>query len=381
MRVIPKHENLNWNDIQAFYNDGNSIDKCLLYFSIPNNAIGYGISRGKFKTRNPREASNLKLGKPGPRASSETRAKLSAMRIKYLQEHPDRVPYLLNHKNKGPSYPERYFTDVFSKEGFPVVYHYRIGVYELDFALVDEKVDIEIDGNQHYCDPVVMASDIRRNKMLEALGWKIVRIRWSHFVSLLDEDKKAFVYDLKSRYVLKTVDSGTPISVYQRPPIRDKCRCGKTKTIESSLCKRCEKWAVLDKETKIIYDEVMALGLKPKSVKSEIARRLGASCSCVNERCVRLNLPLRRVPRRKPDPSSLICPQCGGQKGETSKICGQCNHTYKISDDAIRDAVSKTIPGRHRMREICITLGAHKRYMRKRLILLNIDLKRPWPSI
>jgi len=37
---------------------------------------------------------------------------------KYFKEHPDRVPYVLNHSSK-ESYPEQYFRIAFKNEGFP----------------------------------------------------------------------------------------------------------------------------------------------------------------------------------------------------------------------------------------------------------------------
>jgi very-short-patch-repair endonuclease len=33
-----------------------------------------------------------------------------------------------------------------------IVKSYRIGLYELDFSIPDKRIDIEIDGDQHYYD-------------------------------------------------------------------------------------------------------------------------------------------------------------------------------------------------------------------------------------
>ena len=71
---------------------------------------------------------------------------------------------------------------------------YQIGIYQLDFAFVDLKIDLEIDGDQHYLDQRIAASDIRRTKYLEELGWKTIRVRWSNYKKLAD--KKQFVDEI-----------------------------------------------------------------------------------------------------------------------------------------------------------------------------------------
>lgn len=46
--------------------------------------------------------------------------------------------------------------------------------YRLDFALVDEKIDIEIDGSSHAGRE---ERDMLRDKILKIFGWKIIRIK------------------------------------------------------------------------------------------------------------------------------------------------------------------------------------------------------------
>ena len=56
-----------------------------------------------------------------------------------------------------------------TKEGISLIYHYRISKYELDFCDLDRKVDIEIDGDQHYLDKRIKQSDIERDNYLQSL--------------------------------------------------------------------------------------------------------------------------------------------------------------------------------------------------------------------
>lgn len=54
--------------------------------------------------------------------SNETKQKISNSRKKYLNEHPDKVPFKLNHSSK-KSYPEQYFEELFNKEKILLQYH------------------------------------------------------------------------------------------------------------------------------------------------------------------------------------------------------------------------------------------------------------------
>lgn len=127
--------------------------------------------------------------KRGP-LSEETKKKISESRIKFLRENPDMVPYKLNHYSKGRSYPEEYWKRILDSHKISYTEQYQVGPYQLDFV-IGNNIDLEIDGDQHYLDKRVVASDKRRNEYLENLGWKIVRIKWSDYKKIVD--KKAFI--------------------------------------------------------------------------------------------------------------------------------------------------------------------------------------------
>lgn len=54
----------------------------------------------------------------------------------------------------------------------------------MDFAFEEDKIDIEIDGDQHFLDDRIVEHDIKRNTILSELGWTIYRIKWSEFKKL-----------------------------------------------------------------------------------------------------------------------------------------------------------------------------------------------------
>lgn len=67
----------------------------------------------------------------GLKLSEEQKKKISESRKKYLEEHPDKIPYVMNHSSK-VSYPEKYFMEVL--KDLPIKYNYQVGLYQLDFC-------------------------------------------------------------------------------------------------------------------------------------------------------------------------------------------------------------------------------------------------------
>jgi len=144
-----------------------------------------------------RKKEKLSMANKGKKLSEETKNKISKSRKEFLLNNPDKVPYLLNH-SRNESYPEKYFWSIFEKQNLGIIRDFRIGLYELDFSIPDKKIDIEIDGDQHYYDTKILQSDIRRNKYLEELGWDIIRIRWSDYKKMDNKSKEEYIIELLS---------------------------------------------------------------------------------------------------------------------------------------------------------------------------------------
>lgn len=135
----------------------------------------------------------------GKKHTEETKSKISIARKKFLTENPDKVPYLINHSSR-KSYPETYFEQIFFDENIPLKYHLQVSKYELDFYNEDYKIDVEIDGEQHYLDKRIFESDKERNAYLESLGWIIFRIRWSEYQQLSLESKRSVIEDIRKLF-------------------------------------------------------------------------------------------------------------------------------------------------------------------------------------
>lgn len=187
-----------WDEIQKYYDEGKTWKEVAERFCIGCKTISRNAKKGLFVSRSRSEANFLSRKDKEPRKlSEETKKKISVARKKFLKENPHMVPYKLNHYSQGKSYPEKYFKRLFDDNGINLVEQFPIYIYQLDFADPIRKIDIEIDGDQHYLDSKIVESDKRRNKYLEENGWIIYRIRWSDYQRLKKDSKKRIIKQIK----------------------------------------------------------------------------------------------------------------------------------------------------------------------------------------
>jgi len=241
-----------------------------------------------------RKAKNEKLKIKGKerKHSEETKKKLSEIRINYLKQNPDKVPYKLNHSSK-ESYPEKYFTELFENEGFGVSKKLQIGLYELDFYIPNKKIDIEIDGSQHYTDSKIVESDKRRTSFLESEGWDVIRIDWAKYQKMNFEEKADYIKDLKN-YINKLV--------FEKPTIIEKerlnkdykyCDCGGVKYRDSAMCINCRN---LNRKKKALYPnvEILLEEIKNSSCR-EVSKKYGISDTALNKHIKKIIGGIKKV--------------------------------------------------------------------------------------
>lgn len=164
----------NWKEIQAFYDTGKTWRDITNHFGACQATILSAAKNGRFKSRNVSDAQILSNKKHKRTHSEETKQKISEARIKYLNDNPDKVPYLINHSSK-QSYPEKIFQQALESSGITGwFYNYQFGIYQYDFAFPDLKIDVEIDGSTHNL-PKVKRIDERRDQFSKSNGWKVIR--------------------------------------------------------------------------------------------------------------------------------------------------------------------------------------------------------------
>lgn len=76
-----------------------------------------------------------------------------------------------------PSYPEQIAMRVLDELDVIFEREFRVGKYFIDFAIHERKLAIEIDGRQHE-KPERQQSDRAKDALLQARGWKVVRIKY-----------------------------------------------------------------------------------------------------------------------------------------------------------------------------------------------------------
>lgn len=106
--------------------------------------------------------------------SEEDKKRIGNSMLKYLKENPNKVPYLTNHSSK-ISYPEKIFKNALEVSNISGwTYNYQNGIYSYDFAFIEKKIDVEIDGGTHLLEKVKKI-DERRDVYSKENGWIVIR--------------------------------------------------------------------------------------------------------------------------------------------------------------------------------------------------------------
>ena len=185
------HKRYDWSLIQKDHNDGMTWRKLQDKYGVSIASITHAKKRGDFISRNKSEALKLVPGRP---LTDEIKKKISIARTNYLKENPDKVPYKLNHYSKGQSYPESYFEKWLLDNEISFISEQQVSIYSIDFRIGD--IALEIDGEQHYVDERIVKSNFYRDEYLKSIGIQTIRVRWSHYQKLSDDEKKDYLNNL-----------------------------------------------------------------------------------------------------------------------------------------------------------------------------------------
>ena len=103
-----------------------------------------------------------------------------------MKNNPDKTAWRLSNI----SYPEKLFIEYVEKNGldkkYSIVREYSVFPYFIDFAFVNQMVAIEIDGSQHLL-PERKERDDKKDKLLNELGWLVIRVSEKEIKSDIEE--------------------------------------------------------------------------------------------------------------------------------------------------------------------------------------------------
>lgn len=104
----------------------------------------------------------------------------------------------INSDSNHRSYPEKWFIkNVLQKynlyEKYTIKEKFPFEKYFLDFAIIDLKIDIEIDGSQHFRNEKNIHFDKNRDSILLSNGWSVYRIAWKELVNNRESTVTSFV--------------------------------------------------------------------------------------------------------------------------------------------------------------------------------------------
>lgn len=221
----------------------------------------------------------------GRKHSPETKKLISDRRKIFLAANPDMVPYKLNHKSK-ETYPETYFKECLP--GFIYQYHIPDTLYHGDFVNPQEKIIIEIDGEQHYVDPNIVTHDIKRTSKLESLGWRIIRIRWSDFQKLDKCEKIDIVNKLNENKI-----EGFDMNTYVKPKKVGHCAdCGTDIYYKATRCTKCV--SLRQTKLKTTKDELITKIKELNNIEA-VGRFFNVNGNTIRKHCKKLGIKYKIV--------------------------------------------------------------------------------------
>ena len=115
---------------------------------------------------------------PNSYKHSETTKKIiREKRLGWMKDNPEQTAWRVRNL---PSYPEKMFIRLCNDNALSSIYdivrEYPVFPHYIDFAFINAKVAVEIDGSQHWLDQSRIQHDFIKDANLKRHGWRILRI-------------------------------------------------------------------------------------------------------------------------------------------------------------------------------------------------------------
>jgi very-short-patch-repair endonuclease len=130
--------------------------------------------------------------------TEESKKIMREKRLVFMKNNPEKTAWRLSNV----SYPEKLCIEYIEKNSldkkYSIVREYSVFPYFIDFAFVNEMVAIEIDGSQHLL-PERKERDDKKDKLLNDLGWLVIRVSEKEIKTNIDEVFKQILSILKDK--------------------------------------------------------------------------------------------------------------------------------------------------------------------------------------
>lgn len=233
------------------------------------------------KTRSISEANKLAHIKH-PEAylhTEETKAKMREKRLAFMKAHPEQTAW----RRSNQSYPEQMFEKFLTERGyadkFLIQREYSFFPYFIDFAFVDLKIAIEIDGSQHLL-PERKERDEKKDLLLQENGWRVIRIA----ESVVKTDWDAIQQVLNEYISLDTTLTYTQVGILKRPKSYSKSNYVKVKRDEFGRSEKMIESAIRQRRVERPDKDTLIKELTESSFLG-VGQKYGVSDNAVRKWC------------------------------------------------------------------------------------------------
>jgi very-short-patch-repair endonuclease len=130
--------------------------------------------------------------------TEESKKIMREKRLEFMKNNPEKTAWRLSNV----SYPEKLCIEYIEKNSldkkYSIVREFSVFPYFIDFAFVNQMVAIEIDGSQHLL-PERKERDDKKDKLLNDLGWLVIRVSEKEIKTNIDEVFKQILLILKDK--------------------------------------------------------------------------------------------------------------------------------------------------------------------------------------
>lgn len=279
------------------------------------------------QTRNFSEANRIAHKKhlESYKQSEETKDKIRQARLKWMKEHPEQTAWRL----KNMSYPEKCFKKILEDNGLDkkhLIYReYSVFPYFIDFAFINEKLAVEIDGSQHL-EEARKRRDKEKDKLLASKGWRVLRIAATEVTHDGTRALDALIKMLGNTNIKSSI-----VGILKAPKTHQKAVRGE----DGLTDKQREKAFKQRKANRPSKEELWEL-VKTNPFET-IGKMYGINGNSVKKWCKQYSLPHRKKDidqlidkQHKYSKETHICLYCGKKystDNHSSKFC--CNDCYK----------------------------------------------------